>query len=166
MAGKDAYGVELGNLKIVNSTNDIGTTNEVDFTFTMPSGGVNEMRELTYHILRGTAAVPVALANAAEGGNFFTSEQCIIKKFEVFKAGSSQKVNLLTGTPNIKEVAGDGKLARLLTVIETLENNEQVVITIHNNDTAQPLHVSFTIWVATFPRARRIAAQGSDSVPE
>lgn len=164
MAGRDAHGVELGNLRMVNATTDIAAGTETDTTYTMPSGGVSELREMTYHILRGTIAAPVALSAAGEGGNFFTSEEVIIKKFEVMKAGASQKTNLLSGTPNLKEVAGDGKLSRLFTVIETLENNEVVTITIRNNEPSVPVHVSTTLWVAVFPRARRIAAQGADSV--
>lgn len=158
MAGRDAHGVELGNLRIVNVKTDIATITETDFSFSMPSGGVSELRETTYHLLRASV-----LAAAGEGGNFYTSEMIIIKKFEVMKAGSSQKTNLLSGTPNIKEVAGDGKLSKLMTVIETLENNESVTITIRNNDTVT-VTVSFTLWIAVFPRARSIAAQGADSV--
>lgn len=164
MAGRDAHGVELGNLRMVNSTTDISAGTESDTTYTMPSGGISELREITYHMLRGTQAVPVPLSSAGEGGNFYTSESVTIKKFEVMKAGASQKTNLLSGTPNIKEIAGDGKLSKLMTVVETLENNEVVTITIRNNEPSAAVHVSLTLWVAVFPRARRIAAQGSDSV--
>jgi hypothetical protein len=132
----------------------------------MPSGGVSELREITFHILRGSQASPTALSSAGEGGNFFTSEHVTIKKFEVMKSGASQKTNLLSGTPNIKEIAGDGKLSKLMTVVETLENNEAVTITTRNNEPSIAVHVSMTLWIAVFPRARRIAAQGADSVVE
>ena len=90
----------------------------------------------------------------------------VIKSLEVVKQGASERVNLLSGTPNIKECFGDGKLSKLFTVIERLENNEDVLIKIRNDD-AYAVKISVTLWFAVRPRERRIAAQpGRESKPE
>lgn len=144
---------ELGNLKILNVTKVVTTGTEEDYKFTVPPGGIGELRESTFHIKR-----TVVLPSAGEGGSFFTSEDIKIKSLEVTKQGQSERTNLLSGEPNIKEFAGDGRLSKLFTVIETLENNEDILIKVKNDDTVD-VRVSLTIWIASKPRERRIAAQ-------
>lgn len=155
MAGRDPHGVELGNLKILNVVESIAAATESDFSFKAPSGGVLELREATYHMKR----VP-PLSGSVNG---YESEDIKIKALYVTKQGASERVNLLTGTPNLKEFAGDGKLSKLFTVVETLENNEDIIITVRNDDSVT-VRVSITLHVAIFPRARRIAAQGGAGV--
>ena len=116
-----------GNLKVLNVTRDLLTATEDDFVFTVPSGGVGQLREATYHLVRSAA-----LGTAGTGGNTFTSELIRIKSLEVVKRGASERTNLLSGTPNIMEFGGDGSLTRMFTVIEQLENNEDIIITIRN----------------------------------
>jgi hypothetical protein len=147
---------ELGNLKILNVTKTISTATEEDFVFSIPPGGIGELRETTFHIKRASA-----LAAAGEGGSFLTSEDIKIKSLEVTKQGQSERTNLLNGEPNIKEFAGDGKLSKLFTVIEVLENNEDAIVKVRNDDTVD-VRVSLTIWIASLPRERRIAAQPSE----
>lgn len=150
MAGKDRSGVELGNLKILNVAETLSAGTEEDFTFNVPSGGVAELREATYHLKRSTP-----LNGITDG---YTSEDVKIKSLEVTKVGASEKTNLLSGTPNIKEFGGDGRLTRLFTVVETLENNESIIIKVRNDDTVD-VRVSLTLTLAIFPRERRIAGQ-------
>lgn len=144
---------ELGSLKIVNVTRELAAGTEDDFSFRVPPGGVGDLKEVTCHIYR-----TAPLDYAGEGGNYWTSELIIVKSLEVVKEGASERTNLLSGNPNLKEFGGDGKLSRLMPVIERLENNEDVVIKIRNDDSVS-VKVSVTIWFAVFPRTRRIAAQ-------
>jgi hypothetical protein len=150
---------ELGNLRILNVTTTLTAGTEDDFVFTVPAGGVAELNEATYHLKRDSA-----LTDPGEGGSEWTSEDVIIKKLEVTKVGESERKNLLSGTPNIKEFGGDGKLTRLFTVVETLENNEDIVITVRNND-AVDVRVSLTLNLKIVPRPRRIAAQPAERTP-
>jgi len=154
--------IDIGNLKIVNVTKDLAASTEDDFSFRVPPGGVGLMKESTYHLLRsapltGTVDGSTVLT-PGEGGNAYTSEGVIVKSLEVVKQGASERTNLLSGNPNIKEFAGDGKLSKLFTVIETLENNEDVVIKVRNDDSVE-VQVSITLWFAVKPRERRIAGQ-------
>lgn len=141
--------IDIGNLKIINVTKTMTTLSEQDFKFSVPPGGVGLLKEATVHLER--AAI---ITNYTE----LTSEKVVVKSLEVVKQGASQRVNLLSGTPNIKEFAGDGKLSKLFTVIETLENNEDVIVKVYNGDT-ETVIVSLTLWFAVQPRERRIAAQ-------
>ena len=148
--------VEIGNLKILNVTQNVPAGTDLDFVMTVPPGGVGELMEATYHLFRGGVAAPTA----QPGNSYdpFTSDLIRIKNLQVTKVGSSERTSLLSGTPNIKEFAGDGKLARLFTVIETLENNEDIRITVHNDDTVT-VEVSITLTLAIKPREREIAGQ-------
>lgn len=143
--------IEEGNLKIVNVTKTLATGEEQDFKFSVPPGGVGLMKESTYHLKR---------ASQLSGYVTLTSEDIIIKKLEVMKQGASERTNLLSGNPNIHEFAGPGMLAKLFTVIETLENNEDVIVTVYNQDTVS-VRVSLTLWFAIKPRRREIAGQGA-----
>lgn len=147
---------ELGNLKILNVTKTVATVTEEDFVFSIPPGGVGELREATFHVKRSAA-----LAAAGEGGSFLTSEDVKIKSLEVTKQGQSERTNLLSGEPNIKEFGGDGRLSKLFTVIEVLENNEDLIVKVRNDDTVA-VRVSLTFWIASLPRERRIAAQPAE----
>lgn len=143
--------VEIGNLKILNVTKTLATGTEDDFKFSVPPGGVGLLKESTFHLKR---------ASLITGYDNLTSEDVIIKSLEVVKQGASERTNLLSGNPNIKEFAGNGMLAHLFTVIETLENNEDVVVKVRNDDTVS-VRVSLTLWFAIKPRERRIAGQGT-----
>lgn len=155
MAGRDAVPQpELGNLKILNVTKTLAAATEDDFKFSIPPGGLGELRESTFHVKRGSLL---------PGYDELTSEDVIIKSLEVVKQGQSERVNLLSGNPNIKEFAGNGMLTRLFTVIESLENNEDVVVKVRNDD-GVPVRISLTFTLATKPRERRIAAQPSERV--
>lgn len=145
--------IEIGNLKLVNVTRTLTPATEDTFRFTVPPGGVGLMKESTYHLRRASA-----LASAGEGGSFWTSEDVIIKSLEVMKQGASERTNLLSGNCNIKEFGGDGKMANLFPVVETLENNEDVLILVRNDDTAN-VRISITLRFAVKPRERRIAGQ-------
>ena len=147
-----------GNLKVLNVTRDLLTATEDDFVFTVPSGGVGQLREATYHLVRSAA-----LGTAGTGGNTFTSELIRIKSLEVVKRGASERTNLLSGTPNIMEFGGDGSLTRMFTVIEQLENNEDIIITVRNDD-AVTVNVSLTLNMAVIPAVRNIAAQPAQRV--
>lgn len=144
---------EHGNLKILNVTKSIAAGTEDTFVFSVPSGGDGELREATYHLLRSAA-----LAAAGEGGSFFTSESVIIKSLEIVKKGASERTNLLSGTPNIKEFGGDGRLTRLFTIIETSENNEDINVIVRNNDTVS-VQISLTLTLMVKTKKREIAAQ-------
>ena len=157
--------VEIGNLKIINVTKTLAAASETDFSFRVPPGGIGLMKEATYHLKRSESLAPAVTATAGQTNDVFTSEDIIIKSLEVVKQGASERVNLLSGTPNIKEFAGDGRLSKLFTVIETLENNEDAVIKVRNDDTVD-VRVSITLYFAVKPRERRIAAQpGREPVP-
>ena len=157
--------IAIGNLKILNVTKTLGAGVEDDFKFSVPPGGVGLLKESTYHLKRsvplsdlfGTAG-PQTFAAPGETGSVQTSEDVKIKSLEVVKQGNSERTNLLSGEPNIKEFAGNGMLAHLFTVIETLENNEDVVCKVRNDDTV-PVRISLTLWFAVKPRERRIAGQ-------
>lgn len=156
--------IDIGNLKIINVTKTLAAATEDDFSFAVPPGGVGLMKEATYHLKRATALSPANTAAAGQTSEVFTSEDIIIKSLEVTKQGASERTNLLSGNPNIKEFAGDGKLSKLFTVIETLENNEDVVIKVRNDD-AVDVRVSITLWFAVKPRERRIAGQPGREYP-
>lgn len=149
--------VEIGNLKILNSTQVVPAGQEETFTFTVPAGGVGELMEATFHLLRGGPSNPTPIA-AQQTTDIYTSELIRLKSLEVTKVGASERTNLLDGTPNIKEFAGNGMLARLFTVIETLENNEDINIIVRNDDSVA-VEVSMTLTLAVKPREREIAAQ-------
>lgn len=144
---------ELGNLKILNETKTLATVTEDDFVFTVPPGGIGELREATFHLYRADA-----LTDPGEGGSERTSELVVIKSLEVTKVGHSERVNLLSGTPNIKEFGGDGKLTRLFTIIEQLENNEDIIVKVRNNDSVN-VTISLTLTLAVKTKAREIAGQ-------
>jgi hypothetical protein len=150
--------VEIGNLKILNVTKTIAALTEETFKFSVPPGGVGLLKEATYHLLRSASLAPGVTATAGQTSDVFTSELIRLKSLEVTKVGASERVNLLSGTPNIKEFAGDGRLSKLFTVIETLENNEDILTNVRNDD-AVDVEVSLTLWLAVKPRERRIAAQ-------
>lgn len=150
--------IDIGNLKIVNVTKDLSAATEDDFSFRVPPGGVGLMKEATYHIRRSASLCPAVSATVGQTNDVFTSEDIIVKSLEVVKQGASERTNLLSGNPNLKEFAGDGKLSKLFTVIETLENNEDVVIKVRNDDSVE-VRVSITLWFAVKPRERRIAGQ-------
>lgn len=143
---------EFGNLKILNTTKTLAAGTEDDFSFSVPPGGIGELREATFHLKRS------APLGSGQTNDVFTSEDVKIKSLEVTKLGQSEKTNLLSGEPNIKEFGGDGKLSKLFTVVELLENNEEVVSKVRNDD-GVPVRVSVTLWLAVKPRERRIAAQ-------
>lgn len=147
---------EFGNLKILNVTKSVPLGTEEDFSFSVPPGGIGELREATFHLKRS-----VNLDVAGEGGSLKTSEDVKIKSLEVTKLGQSERTNLLSGEPNIKEFGGDGKLSKLFTVIEILENNEEIIVKVKNDDTVA-VRVSLTLWLAVKPRERRIAAQPAE----
>jgi len=144
---------EWGNLKILNVTEDVTAGQEEEFVFSVPPGGMGELREATYHLKRSEV-----LSSAGEGGSFWTSEDIKIKSLEVTKLGQSERTNLLDGEPNIKEFGGDGKLSKLFTVVELLENNESIIVLVRNDDSVD-VRVSLTLWLAVKPRTRNIAAQ-------
>lgn len=150
--------IDIGNLKIINVTKTLAAATEDDFSFSVPPGGVGLMKEVTFHLLRAVSLAPANTPAAGQTDDVFTSELIRIKSLEVVKQGASERTNLLSGNPNIKEFAGDGKLSKLFTVIETLENNEDVVIKVRNDD-AVSVEVSLTLWFAIKPRERRIAGQ-------
>jgi hypothetical protein len=155
--------IEIGNLKIINSTQIVAIATDTAFNFPVPPGGVGLMKESTFHLFRGGPTNP-----QAQAGNTcdpFTSDLVRVKGLEVLKQGSSERTNLLSGTPNIKEFAGTGQLSKLFTVIETLENNENVIVTVRNDDTVV-VEVSLTLWFAVKPRERRIAGQGAPTEQE
>lgn len=145
--------IEIGNLKLINVTRSIPAATEDTFRFPVPPGGVGLMKETTGHLKRSSV-----LAEPAEGGSRWTSEDVIVKSFEVMKQGASERTNLLSGNPNFKEFCGDGKLANMWPVVETLENNEDVLVLIRNDDTVA-VRVSLTLRFAVKPRERRIAGQ-------
>jgi len=161
--------VAIGNLKILNVTKTLGAGVEDDFKFSVPPGGVGLLKESTFHLKRsaplsdlfGGASLQPA---PGDGGSVQTSEDVKIKSLEVVKQGASERTNLLSGEPNIKEFAGNGMLAHLFTVIETLENNEDVVCKVRNDDTV-PVRISLTLWFAVKPRERRIAGQEPNEPP-
>src|SRR6185369_2750180 len=103
--------IDIGNLKIVNVTKDLAASTEDDFSFRVPPGGVGLMKESTYHLLRsapltGTVDGSTVLTPGG-GGNAYTSEGVIVKSLETVKQGASERTNLLSGNPNIKEFAGN-----------------------------------------------------------
>lgn len=152
--------VEIGNLKIINVTKTLAAGTEDDFKFSVPPGGVGLLKESTFHLKRATSLAPANTPAAGQTSEVFTSEDVIVKSLEVVKQGASERTNLLSGNPNIKEFAGNGMLAHLFTVIETLENNEDVVVKVRNDDSVS-VRVSLTLWFAIKPRERRIAGQGA-----
>jgi|GEM_PF-4146759 len=157
--------VELGNLKILNVTRTIDPSQEEDYSFAIPAGGVGELRESTFHLKR-SEPLSCTLGGTThpapgENGNIWTSEDVVIKSLEVVKQGQAERTNLLSGSPNIKEFAGNGMLSKLFTVVEVLENNEDVIIKVRNDDTVE-VRVSLTLWIASLPRERRIAAQPAE----
>ena len=161
--------IDIGNLKIINVTKTLAAATEDDFSFPVPPGGVGLMKESTYDTKRasplsdlfgGGSLIPAP----GSDGSVWGSLDIIIKSLEVTKQGASERTNLLSGNPNIKEFAGDGKLSKLFTVIETLENNEDVVIKVRNDDTVA-VRVSITLWFAVKPRERRIAGQPGRDYP-
>jgi hypothetical protein len=156
--------IDIGNLKIINVTKTLAAATEDDFSFPVPPGGVGLMKESTYHVKRSASLAPAVTPAAGQTSDVFTSEDIIIKSLEVTKQGASERTNLLSGNPNIKEFAGDGKLSKLFTVIETLENNEDVVIKVRNDDLVD-VRVSITLWFAVKPRERRIAGQPGREYP-
>jgi len=143
--------VEVGNLKIINVTKTLASGEEQTFKYPVPPGGVGLMKESTVHLKR---------ASIISGYVIGISEDVVVKSLEVVKEGNSERVNLLSGNPNILEFAGTGMLQHLFTVIETLENNEDVLITVYNQDTVA-VRVSLTLWFAVKPRTRNIAGQGA-----
>lgn len=162
--------VEIGNLKIINVTKTLAAAEEQDFSFKVPPGGVGLLKESTFHLKRSTPLSATfgatVLPAPGEGGSVQTSEDVIVKSLEVVKQGASERTNLLSGNCNIKEFAGNGMLSKLFTVIETLENNEDVVCKVRNDDLVA-VRVSLTLWFAVKPRERRIAAQpGREMTPE
>lgn len=161
--------IDIGNLKIINVTKTLSAATEDDFSFRVPPGGIGLLKESTYDTKRATplSAVFGAATLQAPGfsGSVWESLDIIIKSLEVVKQGASERTNLLSGNPNIHEFAGDGKLSKLFTVIETLENNEDCVIKVRNDDTVS-VRVSITLWFAVKPRERRIAGQpGREPMP-
>lgn len=157
--------VDIGNLKVINVTKTLAAATEDDFSFSVPPGGVGLMKEVTFDTKRASplsdlfgGAGPQAFAAPGRGGSVWESLDVVIKSLEVTKQGASERTNLLSGNPNIKEFAGDGALSKLFTVIETLENNEDVVIKVRNDDSVS-VRISLTLWFAIKPRERRIAGQ-------
>jgi hypothetical protein len=148
--------VEIGNLKLINVTKTLATATEDTWKFSVPPGGVGLLKEATFHLFRGGQGTPTQQPN--NNSDPFTSDLVRVKSLEVTKVGASERTNLLSGTPNIKEFAGDGRLSKLFTVIETLENNEDVLMLVRNDDSVS-VEISITLWFAIKPRERRIAAQ-------
>lgn len=144
---------EKGNLKVLNVFKVMAAGTEEDFVFTVPSGGDGEVLESTTFLERA-----VALASAGPDGNTFNSMRVVVKSLEILKKGASERTNLLSGTPNILEFSGQGMLPRLFTVIETSENNEDIVVRVANNDTVI-VRVSLTLYLAVKTKQRDIAAQ-------
>ena len=153
--------VEIGNLKVLNVTKTLAAATEDTWRFSVPAGGVGLLKEATFHLFRGGQATPTQQPNNTSDP--FTSDLVRVKSLEVTKVGASERTNLVSGTPNIKEFCGDGKLSKLFTVIETLENNEDVLMLVRNDDSVQ-VEVSISLWFAIKPRERRIAAQ-PENVP-
>lgn len=154
--------VEIGNLKILNVTKVVGPGLEETFKFSVPPGGVGLLKESTFYLNRSVSLAPATTPAAGQTADVFTSNLVRLKSLEVVKVGASERVNLLSGTPNIKEFAGDGRLSKLFTVVETLENNEDCLVNVRNDD-AVDVEVSLTLWFAVKPRERRIAAQPAPS---
>jgi len=142
---------ELGNLKILNHSEDLAPGTESSFTFTVPPGGDGELREATYKLRRSEPLM-------GDPADPWISNDIIIKSLEVVKKGASERANLLSGTPNIDEFGGNGRLTRLFTIIETCENNEDIVVLVRNDDSVE-VNVSLTVTLAVKTKKREIAAQ-------
>lgn len=139
--------------KILNVEKTVAAGQEEDFTFTVPPGGDADLISATFHLKR-SAVLDAAITTIDR----FTSEDIKIKSLEVTKFGASERTNLLSGTPNIKEFSGNGKLTRLFEVIERLENNEDIIIKVRNDD-SDSVRVSITLNLAVFTKVRQIAAR-------
>ena len=140
-------------LRWLNDKVDIAAAGEGDFEFIIPTGGTAKIKEITYHIFRNTAQT-----DPGEGGSEQTSEEIYVKKFAITKKGTSEQVDLIDGTPNIKEIAGDGKLAKILDPAPVAENNQTVTITLQNDDSVT-CTISVTLMVEIDTIARKPAGQ-------
>lgn len=141
----------VGNLKILNVTKTLTAATAEDFEFTVPSGGDGQILEATVHLKR---------ASILSSYTTLDSEDIVVTGLEILKKEGSERTQLLDGTPNIKEFAGTGMLPRLFTVVETSENNEDIVIGVQNNDSVS-VRVSLTLYLAVKTKIRDIAAQPS-----
>jgi hypothetical protein len=133
--------VPLGKMQIINDRVDIAAGAEEDLTFPIPAGARAEWREATFHLDAD-------------------SDKINVKAIELRRFNTSEKIQIIAqGDPNIKEMFGNGYLPRLMPVIETLEQNEDLIIKVKNNG-AVSTNVSITLYVRMTDTPRDIAGQG------
>lgn len=131
----------LGKMQIINVRKTLAAGIEDNFAFKVPVAAKAELREMTYFLVPDSSSINV-------------------KSFEVLRWRASEKVNLLKdGDPNIKEVAGNGQLPRLMPVIEVLEDNEEVTLKIKNNEANTAINISVTLYFKIGDAPRDIAGQ-------
>jgi len=134
--------VPLGKMQIINVRKSLAAGIEDSFVFKVPTAAQAELRELTYFLDPD-------------------SDKINVKSFQLFRWRASERVNLLKdGDPNIKEIAGNGMLVRLMPVIEIVQDNEDIVIDIINNEASAVINVSFTLYFKIGDADRSIAGQG------
>ena len=140
MNNPDSPLVPMGKLQIVNDRVTIQPGAESELSFPVPAGAKAEWRESTYHL------DPISV-------------KINVKGIELRRFGTSEKIQLIAqGDPNIIEMFGNGMLPRIMPVIETIEQNEDLKIKVKNNDTVA-VNVSITMFVRMADTARNIAGQ-------
>ncbi len=133
--------VPLGKMQIINVRKSLAAGIEDSFVFKVPTAAMAELRELTYFLDPD-------------------SDKINVKSFQLFRWRASERVNLLKdGDPNIKEIAGDGKMVRLMPVIEIVQDNEDIIVDIINND-SHSVNISLTLYFKIGDADRSIAGQG------
>lgn len=144
----DKFGsLRRGRVAILNDRKTI-TANGATATFSyqIPSVEIAYIIEITYDIVN-SRVLPVAI-----GANQIDPAQILVEQFSFQRAGTTESADIvLAGAPTVAEVAGNGKLPRLLTRIIELNPHQAMEIILKNNGTINA-DVSLTFWLETSGR--------------
>lgn len=115
-------------LLIFNQTAFIPAQQESRFVFTAPKLMDAKIKEVTHFVTP-------------------ESDDIIVKQITLVRPDESEHIDLLDGTMDVRELAGDGELSRILETIELLRNREDLVMVVRNEEPNAAIRVSVTVWM-------------------
>lgn len=114
-----------GTLMFSSQSTRIAASDSEDLSFNIPPGGVAKIKSMTAKIQ-------------------FDSDDIDVSEVKITRRGESQTVDLTKGTMNLKEYVGDGRLPRVMPIIETADQNSVLTLKLTNNDPSASVLVNLT----------------------
>lgn len=114
-----------GTLMFSSQSSRIPANSFSDLEFNIPPGGVAKIKSMTAKIQ-------------------FDSDDIDVSQVKITRRGESQTVDLTQGTMNLKEYVGNGRLPRVMPIIENADQNSVLTLRLTNNDPSATVLVNLT----------------------